>query len=158
MEKGINILDETINSMKGKTISGDVAFKLHDTFGFPYDLTADIAREKELKVDEKRFNECMDMQKQTSKASSSFVSSLPAAAGIDQTVFLGYEQLETNSKVLVIWKEQSRVDEAKKDEEIFIACDQTPFYAEAGGQIGDKGIFASESSTGTILDLSLIHI
>ncbi len=152
LEKGINILDETINSMKGKTISGDVAFKLHDTFGFPYDLTADIAREKELKVDEKRFNECMDMQKQTSKASSSFVSSLPAAAGIDQTVFLGYEQLETNSKVLVIWKEQSRVDEAKKDEEIFIACDQTPFYAEAGGQIGDKGIFASKSSTGTILD------
>jgi len=152
LEKGINILDETISDMTNKTISGDVVFKLHDTFGFPFDLTADIAREKGLEIDEKRFNECMNLQKETSKASSSFVSSLPEAAGVKETKFLGYEELEANSKVLVIWKDQNRINEVDSNDEIFIACDQTPFYAEAGGQIGDKGNFASDSVTGTILD------
>ena len=152
LEKGIEILDEEISNMTEKIISGDVVFKLHDTFGFPFDLTADIARERELLIDEKRFNECMNQQKETSKASSNFVSKLPAAAGVNETKFLGYDDLESDSKVLVIWKDQERVDEADNKEEIFIACDQTPFYAEAGGQVGDKGIFASNSATGNILD------
>jgi len=152
LEKGIEILDEEISKMTKEIISGDVVFKLHDTFGFPFDLTADIAREKELLIDEKRFNECMNQQKETSKASSNFVSKLPAAAGVNETKFLGYDDLESDSKVLVIWKDQERVDEADNKEEIFIACDQTPFYAEAGGQVGDKGIFASNSATGNILD------
>ena len=152
LETGIEILEETISNMKNKTLSGDVVFKLHDTYGFPFDLTADIAREKQLEIDEERFNECMNQQKQTSKASSSFVSSLPAASGIEETKFLGYENLESDSKVLVIWKDQERIDAAKNNEEIFFACNQTPFYAEAGGQIGDKGKFASQSSTGSILD------
>ena len=152
LETGIEILEDTISNMKNKTLSGDVVFKLHDTYGFPFDLTADIAREKQLDIDEERFNECMNQQKQTSKASSSFVSSLPAASGIEETKFLGYENLESDSKVLVIWKDQERIDAAKNNEEIFFACNQTPFYAEAGGQIGDKGKFASQSSTGSILD------
>ena len=152
LEKGIDILEETISNMSNKTISGDVVFKLHDTYGFPFDLTADIAREKDLLIDEKRFKERMDQQKETSKASSSFVSSLPAAAGVKETIFLGYEGLESDSEILVIWKDQERIKKAKSKEEIFIACNQTPFYAEAGGQIGDKGIFASKSATGTILD------
>ena len=152
LEKGIYILDEAISTMKNKTISGDIVFKLHDTYGFPFDLTADIAREKGLNIDEERFNECMNLQKQTSKASSSFVSSLPAASGVSETVFLGYEKLEASSKILVIWKDQERKDIANTGDEIFIACDQTPFYAEAGGQIGDRGIFASKSATGNILD------
>ena len=152
LETGIDILEETISKMKNKTLSGDVVFKLHDTYGFPYDLTADIAREKELDIDEKRFNERMNQQKQTSKASSSFVSSLPTASGIEETKFLGYENLESDSKVLVIWKDQERVDVTENKKEIFFACNQTPFYAEAGGQIGDKGKFASQSSTGSILD------
>ena len=152
LETGIEILEDTISNMKNKTLSGDVVFKLHDTYGFPFDLTADIVREKQLDIDEERFNECMNQQKQTSKASSSFVSSLPAASGIEETKFLGYENLESDSKVLVIWKDQERIDAAKNKEEIFFACNQTPFYAEAGGQIGDKGKFASQSSTGSILD------
>jgi alanyl-tRNA synthetase len=152
LEKGIEILDEEISNMTEEIISGDIVFKLHDTFGFPFDLTADIARERELLIDEKRFNECMNQQKETSKASSNFVSKLPAAAGVNETKFLGYDDLESDSKVLVIWKDQERVDEADNKEEIFIACDQTPFYAEAGGQVGDKGIFASNSATGNILD------
>ena len=152
LEKGIEILEEEISNMSEDIISGDVVFKLHDTFGFPFDLTADIARERELLIDEKRFDECMNQQKETSKASSNFVSKLPAAAGVNETKFLGYDNLESESKVLVIWKDQERVDEADNKEEIFIACDQTPFYAEAGGQVGDKGIFASNSATGNILD------
>jgi len=152
LEKGIYILDEAISAMKNKTISGDIVFKLHDTYGFPFDLTADIAREKGLNIDEERFNECMNLQKQTSKASSSFVSSLPAASGVSETIFLGYEKLEASSKILVIWKDLERKDIANTGDEIFIACDQTPFYAEAGGQIGDRGIFASKSATGNILD------
>ena len=152
LEKGIDILEETISNMSNETISGDVVFKLHDTYGFPFDLTADIARERDLLIDEKRFKERMYQQKETSKASSSFVSTLPAAAGVKETIFLGYEDLESDSEVLVIWKDQERIKKAKSKEEIFIACDQTPFYAEAGGQIGDKGIFASKSATGTILD------
>ena len=152
LEKGIEILDQEISDMTKDTISGDVVFKLHDTFGFPFDLTADIARERNLFIDEKRFNECMNQQKEASKASSSFVSKLPAASGIEETEFLGYEKLQSESKILGIWKDQERVDAVSDEEEIFLACDQTPFYAEAGGQIGDQGIFASKTATGNILD------
>lgn len=150
--KGINILDEAINNLKDKTIPGEVVFKLHDTFGFPFDLTADIAREKHLDIDEDAFNVCMDQQKKSSKAGSSFVSKLPAASGVDETIFLGYEDLKSESKVLVLWIDQERVDEANENQEIFIACNQTPFYAESGGQVGDKGRFSSSNSSGAILD------
>ena len=101
LETGITILDEAILEMNNKVLSGDLVFKLHDTYGFPFDLTADIAREKNLEIDEKRFNECMDQQKQSSKASSSFISSLPAAAGVMETNFLGYEKLESDSEILL---------------------------------------------------------
>ena len=144
LEKGIEILDEAISGMSEETISGDVVFKLHDTFGFPFDLTADIARERDLLIDEERFNECMNLQKETSKASSNFVSKLPAAANIDETKFLGYEELESESKILMIWKDQKRVDEATNKEEVYMACNQTPFYAEGGGQIGDSGTLDSK--------------
>ena len=150
--KGINILDEAINNLKDKTIPGEVVFKLHDTFGFPFDLTADIAREKHLDIDVDAFNVCMDQQKKSSKAGSSFVSKLPAASGVDETIFLGYEDLKSESKVLVLWIDQERVDEANENQEIFIACNQTPFYAESGGQVGDKGRFSSSNSSGAILD------
>ena len=152
LEKGIDILENEISSMSNNLISGDIVFKLHDTYGFPFDLTADIAREKKLLIDEERFNVCMSNQKESSKASSSFVSSLPEALGVQETKFLGYQDLESNSEVLVIWKDLKRIDSAKNKEEIFLATNQTPFYAESGGQIGDKGKFASKSSTGNILD------
>jgi len=152
LEKGIGILDEAINNISGDTIPGDVVFKLHDTFGFPYDLTADIARERNLQIDEAGFTASMKHQKESSKAGSSFVSKLPAASGIDETEFLGYELLSSDSNVLVLWKDQNRVESAGESEEIFIACDKTPFYGESGGQIGDKGEFSSSKSTGIILD------
>ncbi len=152
LEKGIDILEIAISKLDNEVIPGDVVFKLHDTFGFPFDLTADIAREKGLKIDEDGFNKSMDQQKQTSKAGSSFVSSLPAAAGVEETEFLGYETLESESKVLVLWRDQDRVDEVSESDEVFIACEKTPFYAESGGQAGDTGRFISGNTTGTILD------
>ena len=152
LEKGIDILETAISKLDNEVIPGDVVFKLHDTFGFPFDLTADIAREKGLKIDEDGFTKSMDQQKQTSKAGSSFVSSLPAAAGVEETEFLGYETLESESKVLVLWRDQDRVDEVSESDEVFIACEKTPFYAESGGQVGDKGRFISGNTTGTILD------
>ena len=152
LEKGIEILDQEISNMNEGTISGDIVFKLHDTFGFPFDLTADIARERNLLIDEERFNECMNQQKESSKASSNFVSKLPAASGVQETEFLGYEKLESESKILEIWRDQERVNEVNDEEEILLACDHTPFYAEAGGQIGDQGTFASKTAAGNILD------
>ena len=152
LEKGIDILETAISKLDNEVIPGDVVFKLHDTFGFPFDLTADIAREKGLTIDEDSFNKSMDQQKQTSKAGSSFVSSLPAAAGVEETEFLGYETLESESKVLVLWRDQDRVDQAGESDEVFIACEKTPFYAESGGQVGDTGRFISGNTTGTILD------
>ena len=152
LEKGIDILETAISKLDNEVIPGDVVFKLHDTFGFPFDLTADIAREKGLKIDEDGFNKSMDQQKQTSKAGSSFVSSLPAAAGVEETEFLGYETLESESKVLVLWRDQDRVDKVSESDEVFIACEKTPFYAESGGQVGDTGRFISGNTTGTILD------
>ena len=152
LQNGIEILEETISTMKNNTISGEIVFKLHDTYGFPFDLTADIAREKQLLIDEDGFNKCMKQQQESSKSSSHFVSSLPAASGVEETKFLGYDQLESESEILVMWDGQERVENALKGKEIFLACNQTPFYAESGGQIGDKGKFASDNATGNILD------
>ena len=151
LQNGIEILEETISTMQNKTISGEIVFKLHDTYGFPFDLTADIAREKQLLIDEHGFNKCMKQQKESSKSSSHFVSSLPAASGVEETKFLGYDQLESESEILVIWDGQERVENALKGQEIFLACNQTPFYAESGGQIGDIGFI--ESNDGDVVHI-----
>ena len=152
LEKGIQILEDAISSIKDKTIPGDVIFKLHDTFGFPFDLTADIARERDLLVDLDGFNDCMAKQKQASKAASSFTSKLPAASGIQETEFLGYELLEAQSKVIALWDGLDAVESIDNTNEIFFATEQTPFYAESGGQVGDRGTFSSKASSGAIID------
>ena len=152
LEKGIKILDEEINGLSGNQISGEVVFKLHDTFGFPYDLTADIAREKNLEIDSEGFAKSMQAQKDSSKASSNFTSNLPTPADVDATTFEGYESLDSESKVLSIWNGQDLVDIANENDEVFIALNQTSFYAESGGQVGDTGTFDSNSCSGVVLD------
>ena len=152
LEKGIKILDEEINGLSGNQISGEVVFKLHDTFGFPYDLTADIAREKNLEIDSEGFAKSMQAQKDSSKAGSNFTSNLPAPADVDATTFQGYEFLDSESKVLSIWNGQDLVDTANENDEVFIALNQTSFYAESGGQVGDTGTFDSNSCSGVVLD------
>ncbi len=152
LEKGILILEESIQGLKNKTIPGEVIFKLHDTFGFPFDLTADIAREKDLLVDQKGFDKCMARQKKASKAASSFTAKLPAASGIQETNFLGYKELEAKGKVVALWSGLDSIEKASNDDEIYFATDKTPFYAEAGGQVGDRGTFVSKNSSGDIID------
>jgi alanyl-tRNA synthetase len=152
LEKGIKILDEEINSLSGNQISGEVVFKLHDTFGFPFDLTADIAREKNLEIDSEGFDKCMQAQKDSSKAGSNFTSNLPTPANVDATTFQGYELLDSESKVLSIWNGQDLVDVANENDEVFFALNQTPFYAESGGQVADTGTFNSNECSGLVLD------
>ena len=152
LEKGIKILDEEIHGLSGNQISGEVVFKLHDTFGFPYDLTADIAREKNLEIDSEGFAKSMQAQKDSSKAGSNFTSNLPTPANVDATTFQGYEFLDSESKVLSIWNGQDLVDTANENDEVFIALNQTSFYAESGGQVGDTGTFDSNSCSGVVLD------
>ena len=153
LEKGIKILDEEINGLSGNQISGEVVFKLHDTFGFPYDLTADIAREKNLEIDSEGFAKSMQAQKDSSKAGSNFTSNLPTPADVDATTFQGYEFLESESKVLSIWNGQDLVDTANENDEVFIALNQTSFYAESGGQVGVILVHLdSNSCSGVVLD------
>jgi alanyl-tRNA synthetase len=152
LEKGIQILEDAISSIDDKTIPGNVIFKLHDTFGFPFDLTADIARERDLLVDLDGFNDCMAKQKQASKAASSFTSKLPAASGVNETEFIGYDFLEAQSKIIALWDGLDAVESIDNTNEIFFATEKTPFYAESGGQVGDRGTFSSKASSGAIID------
>jgi alanyl-tRNA synthetase len=152
LEKGLDILEEAISKISNKTVPGEVVFKLHDTYGFPYDLTNDIAREKDLVIDKDGFDACMAQQKASSKEASKFGQDLPQASGVEGTEFIGYETLESESKVIQIWKEQESIESANADEEFYFALESTSFYAESGGQVGDKGTFKSQSATGSILD------
>ena len=152
LEKGIKILDEEINNLSGIKISGEVVFKLHDTFGFPFDLTADIAREKNLEIDSEGFNKCMKIQKESSKAGSNFTSNLPTPSDVEATTFKGYDSLESKSEVISIWNGQDLVETAVENDEVFFALNQTPFYAESGGQVGDTGRFHSKGCSGAVLD------
>ncbi len=152
LEKGIKILDQSIDELDGDTIPGDVVFKLHDTFGFPFDLTADIAREKNLNIDSEGFAKCMKQQKESSKAGSNFTSDLPTPSNIEATSFSGYDELISDSNVISLWLGQDSVDEAKETQEVYFALSSTPFYAESGGQVGDTGEFKTDTCSGIILD------
>ena len=152
LDKGIEILEKEISNMDSKVIPGDVVFKLHDTFGFPFDLTADIAREQDLKLDEVGFNKCMEEQVKNSKSASKFKGTQLDLSSIDETKFLGYDRLNAEGKILGLWNDDLQVDSATADKEYFLALDQTPFYAESGGQVGDQGKFSCSSGSGQILD------
>ena len=152
LDKGIEILEKEISNMDSKVIPGDVVFKLHDTFGFPFDLTADIAREQDLKLDEAGFNKCMEEQVKNSKSASKFKGTQLDLSSIDETKFLGYDRLNAEGRILGLWNDDLRVDSATADKEYFLALDQTPFYAESGGQVGDQGKFSCSSGSGQILD------
>ena len=108
LDKGIEILEKEIANMDSKVIPGDVVFKLHDTFGFPFDLTADIAREQDLKLDEAGFNQCMEEQVKNSKSASKFKGTQLDLSSVDETKFLGYDRLNAKGKILGLWSEIGR--------------------------------------------------
>ncbi|MDC3398017.1 alanine--tRNA ligase [Gammaproteobacteria bacterium] len=152
LEKGIEILDKEIKKMTSQVIPGEVVFKLHDTFGFPFDLTADIAREQDLTLDQKGFDICMAEQVKNSKSASKFKAVQLDLSSIADTNFLGYERLTAQGKTVGLWDKEVRIDTANKAKEYLVAFDQSPFYAESGGQIGDQGVFSGKNCHGQVLD------
>jgi alanyl-tRNA synthetase len=140
---GMGLLEEAIRNAKGKTIAGEAVFKLYDTYGFPVDLTADIARERGLRIDETGFNTAMEAQRERARAASRFGVDLREGLSIEgRTQFLGYEGLVDNGQVVGLIKEGKRVEQLKAGEEGQVVLDRTPFYAEAGGQVGDTGVLS----------------
>ena len=152
LDKGIEILEKEIAGMSSKVIPGEIVFKLHDTFGFPFDLTADIAREQDLELDEGGFKKCMEEQIKNSKSASKFKGTQLDLSAIDETQFLGYDRLNAEGKVLGLWNDDLQVDSATPGKEYILALDQSPFYAESGGQVGDQGEFSGSNGSGQVVD------
>ncbi len=140
LEQGLRILEADLAGLKGNVIPGDVVFKLYDTYGFPMDLTADIARERELTVDEEGFEQEMEAQRERARAASAFGIDYNALVKVDgKTEFLGYSDLEASGQILSLLKDGKEVAQAQAGDELVIVLDKTPFYAESGGQVGDSG-------------------
>ncbi|MCC2656478.1 MAG: alanyl-tRNA synthetase [Panacagrimonas sp.] len=140
LDKGMKLLDEAIGRIKDGVIPGDVVFKLYDTYGFPFDLTADIAREKDLKLDEAGYEAAMEEQRTRARAASSFKAGGTLAYDGDDTCFVGYDgMVHEQAKVLALYRDGQAVDSLKAGESGVVVLDHTPFYAESGGQVGDRG-------------------
>lgn len=140
LEHGLKILEQDLASLQGQVIPGDIVFKLYDTYGFPVDLTADIARERELTVDEEGFEREMEAQRERARASSAFGMDYNSLVKVDvDTRFLGYAGTSGSGKVVALFKTGAAVDSLAEGEEGVVVLDQTPFYAESGGQVGDCG-------------------
>ena len=145
LDQGMEILEAAIEDLDGKEIPGDVVFKLYDTYGFPIDLTADVARERELSIDTAGFEAAMQGQRDKAKAASKFGAAGGNGLKTDVTTeFLGYEGTENSCEVAALFKDGEPVDELADGEEGAVVLASTPFYAESGGQIGDTGILVSD--------------
>ncbi|HEY1058016.1 MAG TPA: alanine--tRNA ligase [Limnobacter sp.] len=145
IENGMSILDAALGALpQGGVLDGETAFKLHDTYGFPLDLTADVCREREMSVDEAAFDAAMDKQKQQARAAGKFKMDADLAYSGAPTEFKGYEQLEVaNARITAIYVNGSAVNSISAGQQGVIVLDQTPFYAESGGQVGDQGEISS---------------
>ncbi len=149
IEQGFVILKKYIDELKGDMLSGESAFKLYDTYGFPLDLTKEILVESNKKVDEEEFNKYMLEQKERARNardnSSAWGKNIISELDLTDTEFLGYTDLESSSTIIAIIKEEEALDAlSKEDENVQIILDRTPFYAESGGQVGDKGIIKND--------------
>jgi alanyl-tRNA synthetase len=154
LANGMVLLESAIRSLRGgKVIDGETVFKLYDTYGFPLDLTADIARERGLTVDQARFDAAMEEQRRRSQEASKFSVDLRGGAKLDaQTVFKGYEGLSGAGKVVALLKNGEQVQSLAQGEQGEIVLDRTPFYAEAGGQVGDTGQLTSAAARFEVTD------
>ncbi|HYQ40278.1 MAG TPA: alanine--tRNA ligase, partial [Pseudomonas sp.] len=140
LEQGLKILEQDLAGLEGKVIPGDVVFKLYDTYGFPVDLTGDIARERELSIDEEGFEREMQAQRERARSASAFDMDYNSLINVEgETRFTGYEGTSGSGKVVALFKEGMSVDSLSAGEEGVVVLDQTPFYAESGGQAGDCG-------------------
>ena len=142
LDQGMKILEQALlqtKNNKEKFFSGETAFKLYDTYGFPLDLTADVLKEHDLQIDENEFHTKMEQQKNLSKTASKFNKLEMNLSLADSTPFQGYELLEYKASILEIYHQQTKTEKLYPGQEGVIILDQTPFYAESGGQIGDRG-------------------
>jgi len=148
LSAGMKILDEEVAALSGSEIPGEVVFKLYDTYGFPVDLTADIARERELSVDQEGFEKHMEAQRMRARAASNFGASggeLPQSE--NDTHFLGYEQTQAQAQVLEIFVDGTATQVLQQGQQAWLVLDQTPFYGESGGQVGDTGTLSVGNSS-----------
>ena len=157
LDQGMKLLESALAGLDGSEIPGDVAFKLYDTYGFPVDLTRDIARERDLTVDEAGFETAMNEQRERARAAGKFGASegIPAEliADLRATRFLGYQYHEAdNIEVVAILVDGKPVDALNEGEEGVIILDRTPFYAESGGQVGDTGLLEGQGVRFTVTD------
>jgi alanyl-tRNA synthetase len=161
LDHGMRVLEEAIENIDGDTIAGSAVFKLYDTYGFPVDLTADIARERGLSIDRDGFETAMEEQRSRGRAGSSFaatdVMTLAATlqgAGVEipDSTFTGYDAVQDEARVVLMVRGDEAVESLALDDEATIFLDKTPFYAESGGQVGDAGVLTADGIEFAVLD------
>ena len=154
LENGMGILEREIANLKGGTLPGETVFQLYDTYGFPADLTADVVREHELKIDMKGFQAAMDQQRSSARAASNF--GVVEKLNIDPSLttdFTGYDSLDGEGRIVEIFTiDGEKLDKVPADKEVYLLLDKSPFYGESGGQIGDKGLLRNENGQFKVLD------
>jgi alanyl-tRNA synthetase len=152
LEKGLKILDQAVDELSDKELSGDVVFKLYDTYGFPYDLTADIARERGLTIDKNGFDIAMEGQRQKARAASKFATDETQDIDIEgKTIFSGYEKVSDQGKIIYLANDVPREKIQAGDKAIMILS-TTAFYAESGGQVGDSGVITTKNGVFNVVD------
>ena len=153
LDNGMRLLTDAIASMEGTVLSGETVFRLYDTYGFPVDLTADVAREQDLTLDMEGFDAAMEQQRQRARASGAFNVDYNEKLDIEgETGFTGYEDLEGSSSVVALFKGGESVSELTAGESGVVVLDNTPFYAESGGQAGDHGTLSWDSGQFIVTD------
>ncbi len=153
LEQGLKLLEGELANLKGSVIPGEVVFKLYDTYGFPTDLTADIARERDLTIDEAGFETEMAAQRQRARDAGKFAIDYNSVVNVEgETQFDGYDATQGQGQIIAIYKDGEQVDEVLEGDEALIVLNQTPFYAESGGQIGDTGLFKNDTGIFEVQD------
>ncbi len=153
LERGLALLDDELEKLQGDTLDGETVFRLYDTFGFPVDLTADVCRERHLKIDEEGFERAMEQQRQRARDASGFGADYSSVISIDKaSAFKGYDQLALNATVTAIFVNGQAATEITAGQEGVIVLDETPFYGESGGQVGDTGELKGENISFNVTD------
>ncbi|NVZ10947.1 alanine--tRNA ligase [Allochromatium humboldtianum] len=165
LEHGMRLLDEAIADLSGDQIPGETVFKLYDTYGFPVDLTADIARERGLTLDVAGFEQAMERQKERARAASQFGSAQTLDIQIQgETDFCGYDRLQEEATIVALYRGGESCDALEAGEEGIVILDRSPFYGESGGQVGDRGWLNTETARFTVQDTQkkgdgvLVHV
>jgi alanyl-tRNA synthetase len=153
LDHGMQVLEEGIADLQGGLLPGELVFKLYDTYGFPADLTADVARERDLKIDQAGFDALMDAQRERARSANKFKMDRNLDLALTgRTRFLGYDSLIGDGKVIALLRDNEKVDHLKAGESGVVILDQTPFYGESGGQVGDHGELNTAGGVVIIVD------